>query len=210
METTENLCGHRVGTLIAKQFITSNEENLTLPEKPVTKGITTADRKIATSGKRPSISDKKSSKEQASTSRASHILDFLQLRRSGVKAENIGLLIEFNGENSHIFNIDWENSENVIMVFGITGKSRLPANALKEVFGNKITGYGNIARKTGKFVDTSNPLKAEIAGYSEVEKHIRELKKQGLIDSPCNREILVTKKMGTYFDLMDSHKQKQI
>lgn len=210
METTENLCGHRVGTSLAKQFITSNKDNLTLPKKPVTKRITTSNKNISTSVKKPSISNRKTSKNQASASKADHILSFLQLRCPGVKAENIGLLIEIDGENSYTFNVDWENLKNMIMVFGISGKRRLPANALKEVFGNKFTGYGNIARKVGKFVDTSNPLEAEIAHYSEVERHVRELQKQGLIDSPYEREILVNTKMRTYFDSIDRHKQKLI
>jgi len=209
MDTTEILCGHSVGTSLAKQFITSNKDNLTLTEKPVTR-IPTSNKNIPTPAKKLPISNRKPPKDQASASRADHILSFLQLQCPGVKAENIGLLIEIDGENSHTFNVDWENIKNRVMVFGISGKRRMPANALKEVFGNKFTKYGNIARKVGKFVDTSNPSKAEIAHYSAVEKHVGELSKQGLIDLPSKREILVNTKMGTYFDSMDSHKQEVI
>jgi hypothetical protein len=135
---------------------------------------------------------------------------FLRKRCPGVKAEHIGLLIEIDKEHRYTFHVDWKHTGKEFLVFGKSGRRKKPANALKEVFGNKFTGYGNIARKEGKFVDTTKPSEAEIARYADVEKHVWELKKQGLIYSPPKLDISVSTKAGTYFDSMDVHQQRQV
>ena len=58
------------------------------------------------------------------------------------------------------------------MVFSQEGIHRKPANAIKNVFGNKIAAkYGNVARKMGAFVDTSKSPSEVIARFGEFESY---------------------------------------
>jgi predicted type IV restriction endonuclease len=132
MEITENLCGHRVGYTLAKQFLASNKGNLTLSEKP------TISKKPIISGKPIkkdiSIPVKKPPEDPKSSSRTAQMLAFLKKKQPGVNAEHIGLLIEIDKEHKHTFNVDWEHPGKELLVFGKSGKRNKPANALKDVF----------------------------------------------------------------------------
>jgi len=200
VETTEKLCGHTVDNALVKHFFSRNSEKLILPGIPLRKPKTVPHKQIS-----------KDSPQQIITPLAALALAYLKELRPEVKQEQIRLLIEINPTHKHIFDVDWNHQGKELLVFGNSGIHQKPANAAKEVFGKDLLpSYSNIARKIGKFVDTSTSRVQVITRYADVEKHIAHLKEKDVSSLPTERAISIGNKSGTFFDTITPHKQKMI
>jgi hypothetical protein len=123
--------------------------------------------------------------------------------------KNVKLRLQLDDKKYHDFSIDWEHSVSELMIFGKDGLHKKPSNAAKEVFGKDLPQhFGNISRKLGSFIDTSDTKTNIIASYSDIESSLRKIGK----NKPKVEKLTITKAKGTgtYFDDINVHKQKQI
>jgi predicted type IV restriction endonuclease len=165
MDTTETLCGHTVGSALAKDFLVKNRNSLTLSEQVISK---------------PGRPPTKAPFEPTHKGRAARLLLYLQKIRPRLRPENVGLLIEIDKKHSNVFRIDWHHTGKELMVFSKEGIHRKPANAIKETFGEKVAAkYSNIARKMGTFVDISKSPPELIARFGDFEGYIARERQYG-------------------------------
>jgi hypothetical protein len=198
-DTTENLCGHSVRTALAKDFLESNKNNLTLPEKPVKEPT-----------KRTTKVIRKEVREPKHTGRAAVVWSYLEKVCPGLRPENVGLLIEIDETDSHIFEIDWAHTGKELMVLSEAGIHRKPANAIKEVFGNEIAArHVQFARKMGAFVNTLKSPPEVIVGFGELENYIERVKIYGPA-TPLQQKKEYVKNAQEFFAERSAHTQEKI
>jgi hypothetical protein len=159
----------------------------------------------------PAKTRRKTELAPAATGRAAQVWSYLEKLRPKLRPENVGLLIEVGKEHTHVFKIDWHHTGKELLVFSKEGvKRRKPANAIKEVFGNKIAAkYGNISRRRGAFVDTSKSPHEVIAHYGEFEGYIARKKAYGT-DAPLTPTKKYEQNAQEFFSQQTSHAQEKI
>jgi hypothetical protein len=163
-DTTEQLCGHRVGDAFAKDFLVISKDDLTLSEKPVVKPPKRPHKVI----------------QPTHPGRSVQVWSYLEKLRPGLRRENVGLLIEIDKDHTHIFEIEWRHTGKELLILSQEGIRRKPTTAIKEAFGNEIAAkHRGFARKMWVFVDTSKSPPEAIASLGEFESYLGQEKKYG-------------------------------
>ncbi len=165
-DTTEQLCGHRVGAAFAKDFLLTSKDDLTLSEKPVVKPPKRPHKVI----------------QPTHPGRSVQIWSYLKKLRPRLRRENVRILIEIDKNHTHIFEIEWRHTGKELLILSQEGIRRKPITAIKEAFGNEIAAkHGGFARKMWLFVDTSKSPPEAIARLGEFERYLGREKKYGAV-----------------------------
>lgn len=143
--------------------------------------------------------------------RSGEIWNTLAQLNPSLSPENVRLRIQIDEKNYHDFEPNWSHSGYELMVFGKDGIHQQPSRAAREIFGNLIPkNVSNIARKFGVFIDISHTPPKEIVYYKDIEKVTSN---QMLTTTETNIKDLTlnnSENKITYFDNMDTYKQKRV
>jgi hypothetical protein len=127
-----------------------------------------------------------------------------------LERDMVRLRIQLDQNNFYDFMIDWEHTGKLLMVFSRRGIHQKPADAAKEVFGQALPPkIDNIARQYGKLIDISGNRARVLISYAEIDRHLWPTTGR-VTYSPNQSQLVQSDHVCTYFDSINSYKQRKI